>query len=294
MKWKKKLKADEMLLVAKLDWNFDNVPDDELLACCYWEYARESARIRAFCSPTDSDFFPAPEMYLEIRRPDGSAFMKARRSLINPARMRFAENLRTYALPVRLTLQRVRTTSDPLEKAWLKLSPSLRLEVVQELQPYFAEKPALTYLPFNRCSDMRDIGLAGENYRCAKLNMETGIEWFRAEIDWGDFTDKQIVAAFRTWVSENRPQGLGRGNEKGKRKRKGLLSQLAWLGMMRLMNAYPYTSMATCCSEAAIFYGKTNWPRARKKAGRIFRELFFFLPKSDKPIHWGTAGGRGR
>jgi len=28
------------------DWNFDTVRDDELLACCYWECARESAFIR--------------------------------------------------------------------------------------------------------------------------------------------------------------------------------------------------------------------------------------------------------
>ena len=27
-------------------WNFDAVPDGELKACCYWEYARESAFIR--------------------------------------------------------------------------------------------------------------------------------------------------------------------------------------------------------------------------------------------------------
>jgi hypothetical protein len=28
------------------EWNFDAVPDAELVACCYWEYARESAFIR--------------------------------------------------------------------------------------------------------------------------------------------------------------------------------------------------------------------------------------------------------
>ena len=28
------------------NWNFDGVPDNELVACCYWEYARESAFIR--------------------------------------------------------------------------------------------------------------------------------------------------------------------------------------------------------------------------------------------------------
>lgn len=35
-----------MKTLSELDWNFDNVPDDELMACCYWEYARESAFIR--------------------------------------------------------------------------------------------------------------------------------------------------------------------------------------------------------------------------------------------------------
>ncbi|MBE0542277.1 MAG: hypothetical protein IH623_12900 [Verrucomicrobia bacterium] len=30
----------------EFDWNFDAVPEPELVACCYWEYARESAFIR--------------------------------------------------------------------------------------------------------------------------------------------------------------------------------------------------------------------------------------------------------
>jgi hypothetical protein len=33
-------------VISELDWNFDNVPDNELAACCYWEYARESAFIQ--------------------------------------------------------------------------------------------------------------------------------------------------------------------------------------------------------------------------------------------------------
>jgi hypothetical protein len=36
----------EMKTLSELDWNFDVVPDGELVACCYWEYARESAFIR--------------------------------------------------------------------------------------------------------------------------------------------------------------------------------------------------------------------------------------------------------
>ena len=33
-------------VVLEWDWDFDKVPDGELVACCYWEYARESAFIR--------------------------------------------------------------------------------------------------------------------------------------------------------------------------------------------------------------------------------------------------------
>jgi hypothetical protein len=29
--------------ILRIEWDFAAVPDDELLACCYWEYARESA-----------------------------------------------------------------------------------------------------------------------------------------------------------------------------------------------------------------------------------------------------------
>ncbi|HWX16878.1 MAG TPA: hypothetical protein VNY07_09855 [Chthoniobacterales bacterium] len=221
--------------------------------------------------------------------------MKARRRLVDPARARFAQSLWIYALPVKLMLDRVfGTKADPFEKAWVALKPPCRKAVVEELKPYFADKPSLAYLPFNRCSDMRDIGLADENYRCAEFDIETGIERLRVQIGWADFTDKQILAAFRTWLNENRPQGVGRGDDKGKRKGKGLRAYLAWLGMMRLMNAHPYTSMRTCCPDAANLYGKTDWPRSRKKAGRVFRALFHFLPASDKPIHWKTAGGRAR
>ena len=280
-------------MLARVDWDFNAVLGDELLACCYWEYARESARIRAFCSPKDSDFFPAPEVQPEIKGPDGIVLMKARRRLVNPARARFAKSMLMYALPVKLMLDRVFGTKvDPFEKAWVNLQPLFRKAVVEALEPYFAEKPSLTYLPFNRCSDLRDIGLADEDYRCAEFDAETGIERLRVQVAWADFDTNQIVAAFRAWALENRPPGVGRENDKGKRKRKGLLTHLAWLGMMRLTNAYPHTSMTACCPEAATFYGENNWPRSRKKADRVFRDLFPFLPESDKPIHWKTAGGR--
>src|SRR5580692_6812789 len=33
--------------MIEAEWNFDKVPDSQLVACCYWEYARESVFIRS-------------------------------------------------------------------------------------------------------------------------------------------------------------------------------------------------------------------------------------------------------
>ena len=283
-------------MLARVEWDFNAVSDDdELLPCCYWEYARESARIRAFCSPKDSDFFPAPEMQPEIKGPDGGVFLKARRRLVNPARARFAQSLWIYALPVKLMLDRVfGTKADPFEKAWVNLRSSFRKAVVQELKPYFAEKPSLPYLPFNRCSDLRDIGLADENYRCAKFDEELGIERLRVEIDWGGFTDAQIVRAFKLWVANNRPSRVGTADERGLRKQKGYRVYLFWLGTMRLMNICPFTRIKMEIPDAWSQRRSEDWPRARKKAISVFKSLFPFLPEEDFPIHSTTTGGRRR
>lgn len=46
MKSRKQESATAGSKVSEFDWNFDAVPDPELVACCYWEFARESAFIR--------------------------------------------------------------------------------------------------------------------------------------------------------------------------------------------------------------------------------------------------------
>jgi len=46
------MKSDPEL--SPLEWNFDNVPESELIACYYWEYARESAFLREFKNRWDA------------------------------------------------------------------------------------------------------------------------------------------------------------------------------------------------------------------------------------------------
>jgi len=282
--------------LARREWDFSQVADEELLLCCYWEFGRESARIRAAYDSNDEAFFPMPKANPShqtggpsSRRPLKTA------SVINVERMRFLEALRSEALPVKVIIDLVAgKLEQPFDHPWVDLPDSARKAAVDKIAPYFADKPALTYLPFNRCSDMRDLGIADEEYRCAEFDSELGIERLRVQIDWAGFTDAQIVAAFQTWVSENRPRNVGRADDRGKRKGKGLHACLEWLAIMRLMRYYPFTSVKEHLSEAWQLYHSADWPRSRKRAEQHFRELFPFLPATDKPIHWPTAGGRSR
>src|SRR6266436_6334348 len=44
------LKSDKGEPLKPHDWNFDSIPDHHLIACCYWEYARESTFLKKFKS----------------------------------------------------------------------------------------------------------------------------------------------------------------------------------------------------------------------------------------------------
>src|SRR5205809_4012675 len=205
-------------MIKRDEWDFRDVVPDEVLPCAYWEYARESARIRAYYSREDSEFFPGPDIQPEIRRADGTLFLRARRPIADPLRMRFTEQIWSYALPLKTVHDKAFADGvgeDRLGYSWQQLPEAVRQAVVSELAPYFAEHPSLTFLPFNRCSDLRDINIADEDYRCAELDIETGIERLRVEISWADFTDKQILRAFKIWLKENRPRDFGRADRRG-------------------------------------------------------------------------------
>lgn len=279
-------------VLSRNDWDFDGVPPDELVACCYWEYARESARIRAAFEREEKVFFPDP-IPTYVVSPAGVRLKTG--SVINTARARFIDQIHEKALPVLETFHHaINEVPHPFDVPWLELSAVVRQAVIGELAPYFAEKPGLTFLAFNRCSDHHDIGLADEDYRCAQFNAKLGIEYLRVQIDWGSFTDAQIIAAFKVWLAENRPPGVGVADRRGLRKQRGFSDYLAWLGILRLMNAYPFTSIKRAKEDAWSHFRSVDWPRARKKASVIFKGIFPFLPQEDAPIHWQTAGRRAK
>ena len=114
------------------------------------------------------------------------------------------------------------------------------------------------------------------------------------EIAWKEFTDDEIVKSFKKWIELNRPAGVGKASHPGRRKEKGYRDYLAWLGMMRLMNVCPFTSLKRKLPEAWSQYRSADWPRGRKKAIDVFKRLFPFLPSNAMPIHANTAGVRAK
>lgn len=86
--------------LSESNWNFVRVPEAELIACSYWEYARESARIRAAYDPDEVTFFPP---FSAAPAYSGSPYAGRR---LDRARGDFIFQIWEQALPVKLTHDR--------------------------------------------------------------------------------------------------------------------------------------------------------------------------------------------
>lgn len=135
----------------------------------------------------------------------------------------------------------------------------------------------------------------------ASVVYTSGTEKTVVEINWGIFTNDEIVQEFRKWVKANRPQGVPKPDNKG-HKPGDWRAHLTRLATMRLLSRYTPkeiigTKRATPSVEcqpihsAKQFAGRkwgdsTKWYDARREAGKLFHSLFPFLPKDEKPLSW--------
>ena len=119
-----------------------------------------------------------------------------------------------------------------------------------------------------------------------------GVDSFIAQVNWREFTDKEIVASFGQWVRDNRPtapetkQLVGRHSDKGHKRsvRRVMLDRLC---IMRLLHRRTLNEMYP---EAFSRYRGTDWYRARMDANRDFHRLYPFLPGAEYPLSWPTKG----
>lgn len=132
---------------------------------------------------------------------------------------------------------------------------------------------------------------------------EGGVDSFIAQVNWQDFTDEEIVAAFKQWVKDknNRPvpvtaqpkgvRGItgGRGHDKGEWR-----ASLARLGIMRLMHHYSFDEMFAALpvelADREKYCTKAGCKKERQKALDDFHELFPYL-SDEKPASWEWLPG---
>jgi hypothetical protein len=318
------------------DWNFDNVPDSELVACCYWEYARESAFIRelrqrcwehwqplylkgqwwnepedkqihtdlqkvqsigypaevflrGICCPPDGVLPDAPPLKPgEVHRTTGS-FPKTWQAL-TVAERRYRSHIGTDVERIPLVPFGRGLFLDA--KDIVKSVAAQRRERDEANEQARRENPKLTDEALCRMGklqfpDIRPSVIYG-----------SGMEKTIVRIDWSAFTNDEIVQGFRKWVKANRPEDIRVPDRKGRNKARDWRAQLTRLSVMRLLAHFtpldiidPRRNRFPAIWETKQFAGRkwsdvTKWHDARREAGKVFRALFPFLPKDEKPISW--------
>jgi hypothetical protein len=254
-----------------LDWNFDAVPDDELVGCCYWEYARESFFIRDTLQKY-RDWYLAggrwsdarPEIGKNLERIQAIGYVSevfVRGCAFKPDFIR--QSIDPEKPDYRHPDTPVLTGSFP--KPWQALTQPER----DYRKHIGTDVERIPLLPFQRgtCLDAKYI-LDWVNTQRAradserervrrenpKLNEETlvrlgklrfpeikpaifwagGKEATVVQIEWGSFTNDKIVNYFRQWVKANRPRRYPVPTQQG-RKPKDWRANLTRLAVMRLL-----------------------------------------------------------
>jgi hypothetical protein len=296
---------------SKLDereWNFSDsakVPNEELVACCYWEYGRESKFIRAVAQMLKN---------VHKRKGCGKSLSAANQdlnqfySIGTPAKL-----FESTAFP-----SKPWQVLDANEKSkWIGFVPKISMWPVTpaiqtgkgvvvlgrlhgEAQNIFGKEQAI----LKRQADI-DTG-AGNLNEAAKLERQLaelgqqkvsvldagGVETLAMQINWREFGDAEIVSAFKKWVNDARPTDPQTGQLVGKRHPKQGQDADTWrvsleqLGIMRVRHNYPFDDEMPRPVTATKYTSKSENNRERSKAAKTFHKLFPFLPVTENPLHF--------
>ena len=323
------------------DWNFDRVTEPELLACCYWEYARESTFIRdtlrryrdwwkagghtdvpeageldaALCRiqepiPYHSEVFLCGCAFDRdpISQSDDPDKPNYKHPHAPPITGSFPDSWQSLDEAERAHRAHIRSDREviPLrafERDGSRLTAEMLLERSQaSLRDYIAIRDKLHRdNPGVGEGTLRRQGKYPDYRPSASVFWEGGAECLSVKIEWADFTNDEIVEAFRKWVGPNRPPDIPKPDGRG-HKPKDLRADLTRLAAMRILSRYTPVEiigntrrppLAECApihktkQFASDKWGDpTKWRDARREASQRFRELFPFLPTDEKPLSW--------
>jgi len=317
-------------VLSELDWNFDDVPDNELVACCYWEFARESAtiglaadvnwsRVRSIWKKEEYERNPKvkAEDEQEASRIEG----RAKAAGFHYAA--FAERFWATDLSAVAIYESLTNWARSGVRPWSKLPKKTRAHLVaavskrdflQALSPasvgeleqlWNANRSELDKVrsrPRTDYDDSEDVALLWES-ECIALSGEAkdppaGKLAVAFTVDFARFTDGEILAQFKLWLKAKRPQPWTRplrvlpdSRQKG-RKLIEYRVALERLGLMRLLHWHSPAELRRELPEAWAKYAKkkADFRREVRQACKFFRRLFPFLPTQERPASESRVG----
>jgi hypothetical protein len=300
--------------LSEFDWDFDNVLNAELVACCVWEYARESVFIRDVRQRCIKNWRAGG------LRDERLSVDLGKLHSIGPVVEVLARGFYfAPGDPHRIDMQRdaAVTNSFPapwqdlaanerdfrvralLSAGWYPASPFERTDRhdAKEITEQAEAQWRKVFSEYDRVRreypDASEVELTAQG----KLQPFTGIpvsilredgkEVTAVAINWARFTNDEITGHFRKWLKANRPREIRGPNKQGRK----LISdrvKLERLAIMRLLHRCRVAELRTECPGAWKRYDNPNrrWRKDVEKAYAHFREFFPFLRNNDFPRSW--------
>lgn len=314
---------DEFGPDSPLNWNFDRVPDSEIIACCLWEYARESptihmnadlhwSHVRHIVHRREYEQNPA----LKTRHDEDAAHIEARAEREGFDYDRFFGEFWETDFPLMAIYESVTKYVGAGAHAWQRLPRKFRIQLSKQVTTSIVFRP-LTVATVGELEELwkrnsDDLMEVRSRVRAKNDDSEEAALWrdtkpvepFSAEegalkqritaawtIDFSRFTDREIAEVFVAWLTEARPRRWKRpkrifpgARQKG---RKLIEYRVAMerLGLMRLLHWHNPTELREEMPGAwkAICRKEQYFRREIREASKFFRRLFPFLPKNERP-----------
>ena len=304
------------------DWDFDSVPDGELVACCFWEYARESRTIKTaaeihWCHVRHIWHRKEYAQNPDRRREDDeeARLIEARTLAAGFDYDAFFEEFWNTEFPLikiyDSVVKYVREGAFP----WQKLPAEARRDLTKQVTDYWMLRPLAPAM----VGELETIWLSNSEWlrqirqqaRSPQDDTEEAALWEESEpvvqsndsakapgqtivaftVDFSRFTDREITQQFRIWLSEHRPADampprriLPGARQKG-RKLIEYRVALERVGLMRLLHWRSPTELRKELPEAwnKIHSKERDFRREIREASKFFRRLFPFLPAKERP-----------
>ena len=315
----------ELMPLEREDWDFGDVPDDAIIACCIWEYARESKTIAMmadvhWCHTRDISHRRDYERDPTLRKAHDEVATRieerAKRQRFDYEK--FSERLWKTDFPLLEIYTSVMHVVGDGAHPWQCLPRNVRDKLSEQVGTSIVLRPLATAT----VGELEEVWKANSAYlaivrstvRPRDDDTEDAVLWEETEpiepfrtkdgslkerltvaltVDFSRFTDQEISREFLVWLKKNRParwkqpRRLFAGARQKGRKLIEYRVAAERLGLMRLLHFYSPKELRDQLPSAWKKYRakERSFRREIGEGCKFFRKLFPFLPNDERPAH---------